>query len=87
MYNDFDERNHALTLDNITTGGNNCGSSGFSGGLTAPIPEPETYEMMLAGLGLMDFVARRRKQQAAAETRSAVNYTDPAAAGFVFCAD
>jgi hypothetical protein len=27
-----------------------------------PIPEPETYAMMLAGLGLMGFVARRRKQ-------------------------
>ena len=29
---------------------------------TAPIPEPETYAMMLAGLGLMGFVARRRRQ-------------------------
>ncbi len=26
------------------------------------VPEPETYAMMLAGLGLMGFVARRRKQ-------------------------
>ena len=32
----------------------------------APIPEPETYAMLLAGLGLMGFVARRRKQSAAA---------------------
>jgi len=32
---------------------------------TTPIPEPETYAMMLAGLGLMGFVARRRKQRAA----------------------
>ena len=31
----------------------------------APIPEPETYAMMLAGLGLLGLV-RRRKQQAAA---------------------
>jgi hypothetical protein len=31
-------------------------------GLTAPIPEPETYAMMLAGLGLMGFVARRREK-------------------------
>jgi hypothetical protein len=30
-----------------------------------PIPEPETYAMMLAGLGLLGFAARRRKQQAA----------------------
>lgn len=27
------------------------------------VPEPETYAMMLAGLGLMGFVARRRKQR------------------------
>ena len=29
--------------------------------VSAPIPEPETYAMMLAGLGLIGFVARRRK--------------------------
>lgn len=27
----------------------------------SPVPEPETYAMLLAGLGLMGFVARRRK--------------------------
>lgn len=27
---------------------------------TAPVPEPETYAMLLAGLGLVGFVARRR---------------------------
>ena len=31
-----------------------------------PVPEPETYAMILAGLGLMGFMARRRKQNAAA---------------------
>ena len=30
---------------------------------TAPVPEPEIYAMMMAGLGLMGFVARRRKSQ------------------------
>jgi len=30
-----------------------------------PVPEPETYAMLLAGLGLLGFAARRRKQQAA----------------------
>jgi hypothetical protein len=32
----------------------------------AAIPEPETYAMLLAGLGLMGFVARRRKQSVSA---------------------
>jgi len=31
----------------------------------APVPEPETYAMMLAGLGLIGVIARRRKQQQA----------------------
>jgi WD40 repeat protein len=31
------------------------------GGTTNPVPEPETYALMLAGLGVLGFVARRRK--------------------------
>ena len=31
----------------------------------APIPEPETYAMLLSGLGLLGFAARRRKAMAA----------------------
>ncbi len=31
----------------------------------APIPEPETYAMLLAGLGLLSFATRRRKQKTA----------------------
>lgn len=31
--------------------------------LLSPVPEPETYAMMFAGLGLIGFVARRRKQK------------------------
>jgi hypothetical protein len=34
--------------------------------VSAPVPEPETYGMLLAGLGLMGFVAHRRKNKAAA---------------------
>ncbi len=33
------------------------------GGTAAPIPEPETYAMMLAGLGLLGLTARRRRQK------------------------
>ena len=32
----------------------------------APVPEPETYAMMLAGFGLLGVAARRRKQKAVA---------------------
>lgn len=33
-------------------------------GLVTAVPEPETYALMLAGLGVVAFIARRRKQQA-----------------------
>lgn len=33
----------------------------LSFGTPLPIPEPETYTMLLAGLGLLGFMARRRK--------------------------
>ena len=38
-------------------------SSGSFGGavMLVPVPEPETYGMMLAGLGLVGWMARRRK--------------------------
>lgn len=39
---------------------NNANPGGGGGGTVTPIPEAETYAMMLAGLGLVGFMARRR---------------------------
>jgi len=42
-------------------------ANGLAGGLyvltstLAPVPEPETYAMLLAGLGVIGFIARRRR--------------------------
>ena len=38
----------------------------FAASMANPVPEPETYAMMLAGLGMLGFMARRRKLKAAA---------------------
>jgi hypothetical protein len=45
----------ALTLDNVTL-------------VAAPIPEADTYALMLAGLGLVGFMARRRKSDTLNQT-------------------
>ena len=43
---------------------NNGDNSGSIIATVATIPEPETYAMLLAGLGLMGAIARRKKQAA-----------------------
>lgn len=53
----------ALRVGLHVQGFSNGGSESF---VTSPIPEPETYAMLLAGLGLMAFVARRRRRNLAA---------------------
>jgi hypothetical protein len=50
-------------FDNLPNGSTDFVGA-FSLNVTA-VPEPETYALMLAGLGLLGFVARRRKQKAA----------------------
>ena len=46
-----------------TSGATYVGGATFNAGAvvpTSPVPEPETYAMLLAGLGLIGFAARRR---------------------------
>lgn len=52
-----------ITLDQVSfTGDYNL--TAIQPPVTVPVPEPETYAMLLAGLGLLSFTARRRKQSA-----------------------
>ena len=46
-----------LHVNSVTAAGD---SVKFTQLLTTPVPEPETYAMLLAGLGLVGFVVRRR---------------------------
>lgn len=59
------DRSISLAYDLGTLDAFGTASIGYSYIMTA-VPEPEIYAMMAAGLGLMGFVARRRKQQASA---------------------
>lgn len=62
-----DSRLMAVSFSNVSgadLGGTfslNAGVSGFSQS-AVPVPEPETYAMMLAGLGALGFISRRRRQ-------------------------
>jgi len=61
-----------VTANNLTAGnyylqvsGNMVSNEGASFGgaiMMAPVPEPETYGMMLGGLGILGFLARRRNK-------------------------
>jgi PEP-CTERM motif-containing protein len=50
-----------FAADVLLTSGPNAGATGAVGAVTAPVPEPETYALMLAGIGMMGFMARRRR--------------------------
>lgn len=50
--------NAYFAADLIKTEG---GATGAVGAITAAVPEPETYALMLAGIGMMGFMAKRRR--------------------------
>lgn len=57
---------YSIHVDAVTLAGSQFAGYGGSLILAQPIPEPETYAMLLAGLSLMGLVARRRKKARAA---------------------
>ena len=69
----YDGIGAAISSIDYSTLGVNVNKNGVPNGLShatlyadpvTAVPEPETYALMLAGLGVVGFVARRRKQQA-----------------------
>lgn len=76
----FGETNGILEVNSVAAGsyywavagdavGVNGGAYLFAAN-TAPVPEPETYAMMLAGLGLLGFVGKRRMKS----SRQSLNF-------------
>jgi hypothetical protein len=65
-YNVFGDNSVSLAYDIGTIAAGQSVTIGYSYTFAQAVPEPETYAMLLAGLGLMGFVARRRQRNLAA---------------------
>ena len=68
----FSTGTNSAHFDNLAVGKYAYGVAGYNGGtdisyvsfsstFTNAVPEPETYALMLGGLGVIGFIARRRK--------------------------
>jgi PEP-CTERM motif len=53
----------SITLTNLYSGVTVLSASGYNYSGVAAVPEPETYAMLMAGLGVLGLMARRRKQK------------------------
>jgi PEP-CTERM motif len=66
----FASHDYRLTMHVNTDASSDGQSASISLGgfkVVSPVPEPETYALMLMGLGVLGFVARRRKGQSSAD--------------------